>query len=150
MAGEGTPSRCSWSICCELPHEQCCRTSRSPLRALLRAIERASRRALRTDPRTKNPPIIAGRKTELGAVIDRILARKAEHRVHSLALVVNDKGQPLSFAALDFCPIASARREHRDPPRSLSMAAIDACALHCVSLSLIAMTSKAGEESWLN
>lgn len=41
------------------------------------------------------------RNTEPGVVIDRIVARKAEHYVHSLALVVNDKGQPQSYAALD-------------------------------------------------
>ncbi|MHB1666468.1 tyrosine-type recombinase/integrase [Thiomonas sp.] len=38
---------------------------------------------------------------ELRAVIDRVLARKKLHAVRTLALVCNEKGQPLSSGALD-------------------------------------------------
>jgi integrase len=38
--------------------------------------------------------------SELKAVVDRIAARKTTFPVHSLALVVNEHGQPLTYAGL--------------------------------------------------
>lgn len=38
---------------------------------------------------------------KLKQVLDRIAARKATYKVHSLALVINEKGQALTYAALD-------------------------------------------------
>lgn len=78
----------------------------------------------------------AGRKTELGQVVDRILARKAKPAVHSLALVVNERGQPLTYAALDYrfekarsaAATAATRKseEATSPPEKEALAALAA------------------------
>lgn len=42
-----------------------------------------------------------GLPTQLGRVVQRIMRRKARHKVRSLALIVNEDGQPLTYYALD-------------------------------------------------
>lgn len=42
-----------------------------------------------------------GQLTELGRVINRIMSRKAKYKIRSLALIVNENGQPLTYYALD-------------------------------------------------
>ncbi|MCG9100488.1 tyrosine-type recombinase/integrase [Laribacter hongkongensis] len=42
-----------------------------------------------------------GLPTELGKVIDRIMCRKSKYKIRSLALIVNEDGQPLTYYALD-------------------------------------------------